>query len=119
MMNKPEFSFVLGFFISLVNLVALTCTSIVVIRQFKKVITIGENRHLINFHFVLMLTAFAFSFANGLALHRFFEAWIINKSFSTIYLALNGFSDRIFMCIASIGLLIISLLRVPFFIQDD
>lgn len=115
-MNKPEFSFVFGYFVTFINIVALSSTGITVARQFIKVIRVSEkNQTLVNFHFAIMITAFCMSFSNGLALDRFYQAWVIQKSYSTSYLILNGFSDRIFMSLASVGLLIISLLKVPFF----
>lgn len=118
-MNKPEFAFSLGFLITIINMISLSCCVFVVARQFNKVIKLRGDFITVNFHFVLLLIAFAFGFGNGLATARFFQAWMIEKHVSTLYLQLNGFSDRIFMCITSIGLLVLSLLKVPFLIEDD
>lgn len=117
-MNSNDFNYMLGFFITGVNVISIFCTLFVVCRQFVKAIQIKAKISL-NFHFTLLLIAFAFSFGNGLALARFLQAWIVDRHTTSIYLALNGFADRIFMCIGSIGLLILSLLRIPFFINSD
>lgn len=117
-MNNHEFSYVLGFFVTAINLIALCCTVFVVCRQFAKAIRIKAKISL-NFHFTLLAIAFAFSFGNGLALARFLQSWILDQKSISIYLALNGFADRIFMCIGAIGLLVLSLLRIPFFINSD
>jgi hypothetical protein len=117
-MNKHELSYVLGFFVTGVNLIAVFCTGFVVCSEFAKSIRIRSKISL-NFHFTLLVMSFAFSFGNGLALARFIQNWIIDEHMTSVYLALNGFADRIFMCIGSIMLLVLSLLRIPFFINSD
>jgi uncharacterized membrane protein YidH (DUF202 family) len=118
-MNKHDFSFVLGFFITLVNIISLFCSTLTAIRQFKKATRANSKLIAMNFHFCLLITSMAMSSANVLALHRFYNSLIVLKHFSTEYMLLNGFADRIFMCIASVGLLILSLLKVPFFFRSD
>lgn len=118
-MNKQEFGLVVGVFITIINCIALFCSSFTCIRQFKKAIRNHTKITAVNFHFSLLVTSMALTGANILALHRFFEAWVIDKIFSSFYFILNGFADRIFMCIVSIGLLIISLLKVPFFFKGN
>lgn len=118
-MNNIDLVFVFGFIVTLVNLINLFCNVFTCVRQFRKATNAISQTAIINYHFLLLIIAMALLCANTLSLHRFYEAWVVNKKFSSIYLVMNGFADRIFMCIASVGLLLISLLKVPFFFKRD